>query len=225
MDNLPGRPARCDTMVHMTSSETVRARRRAPWVDVRFLLGIVLILASVAGVWFVVSVARQTAPAIAAATTLVPGDVISATDVRVVEVALGTLDEAYLSPEELELGAVTTRTVAAGELLPHDAVGAGEDAASTTIVLHTATDVPASVSAGSVVEVWAAPLAEGGGYETPRILVPDATVVSVARDDAVIGTADVALEVVIPRADVSVALAAMADQSALSVVPAVGGGR
>ena len=72
-------------MVHMTSSETVRARRRAPWVDVRFLLGIVLILASVAGVWFVVSAARQTAPAIAAATTLVPGDVISATDVRVVE--------------------------------------------------------------------------------------------------------------------------------------------
>ena len=62
----------------MTSSETVRARRRAPWVDVRFLLGIVLILASVAGVWFVVSAARQTAPAIAAATTLVPGDVISA---------------------------------------------------------------------------------------------------------------------------------------------------
>ena len=92
-------------------------------------------------------------------------------------------------------------------------------------MLHTATDVPASVSAGSVVEVWAAPLAEDGGYETPRILVPDATVVSVARDDAVVGTADVALEVVIPRADVSVALAAMADQSALSVVPAVGGGR
>ena len=150
---------------------------------------------------------------------------VTATDVRVVEVALGTLDEAYLSPEELELGAVTTRTVAAGELVPHDAVGADEDAASTTIVLHTATDVPASVSAGSVVEVWAAPLAEDGGYETPRILVPDATVVSVARDDAVVGTADVALEVVIPRADVSVALAAMADQSALSVVPAVGGGR
>ena len=101
----------------MTSSETSRVRR-APWVDVRFLLGIVLIVASIAGVWFVVSAARQTAPMIAAARTLTPGEVITATDVRVVDVALGTLDEAYLAPDELTIGAIATRTVNAGELVP-----------------------------------------------------------------------------------------------------------
>jgi len=208
----------------MTSSETSRVRR-APWVDVRFLLGIVLIVASIAGVWFVVSAARQTAPMIAAARTLTPGEVITATDVRVVDVALGTLDEAYLAPDELTIGAIATRTVNAGELVPHDAVGAGEDAATTVVVLTSSTDVPASVDAGSVVEVWAAPLLERGVYDTPRILVPDATVVSVGRDDAMVGRGKVSLEVVIPRADVAAALAAMSDESVLSVVPAVGGGR
>ncbi|GAA1956475.1 SAF domain-containing protein [Microbacterium aquimaris] len=208
----------------MTSSDTSRVRR-APWVDVRFLLGIVLIVASISGVWFVVSAARQTAPMIAAARTLTPGEVITATDVRVVDVALGTLDEAYLAPDELTIGAIATRTVNAGELVPHDAVGAGEDAATTVVVLTSSTDVPASVDAGSIVEVWAAPLLERGVYDAPRILVPDATVVSVGRDDAMVGRGEVSLEVVIPRADVAAALAAMSDESALSVVPAVGGGR
>ncbi|MDZ8171103.1 SAF domain-containing protein [Microbacterium xanthum] len=208
----------------MSSSASARARR-APWVDVRFLLGIVLVVASIVGVWFVVSAARQTTPAIAAARTLIPGDVIAATDVRVVEVALGALGESYLRPDDLAIGAIATRTVAAGELVPYDAVGAGEDAATTVVVLHSSTDVPASVDTGSVVEVWAAPLLERGVHDTPSILVPDATVVSVARDEAVVGRDEVALEVVIPRADVSAVLTAMSDESALSVVPTVGGDR
>ncbi|GAA3205803.1 SAF domain-containing protein [Microbacterium terregens] len=209
----------------MTAIETARPRPRAFWGDARFILGILLVVASVAGVWFVVAAARQTAPAFAASRTIVPGQAISSDDVRVVEVALGQVGEAYLSPDALADGLVATRTIESGELVPRTAVGDAAGLRTTSLVLRSAVDVPASVGAGSVVEVWAAPLLERGRYDAPRILVADATVVSVTRDDSMIGGGSAALEVVIPRADVAAALAAMADESALSVIPTSGATR
>ena len=49
-------------------------------------------------------------------------------------------------------------------------------------------------------------------------------VVSVTRDDSMIGGGAAALELVIPRSEVAATLAAMADESALSVVPTSGAG-
>lgn len=210
-------------MERMTALEPPRRRPRAFWSDARFFLGIVLIAASVAGVWFVVGMARQTTPVYAAARTIVPGQTLTADDLRVVEVALGQLGESYVGADALRAGMVAVRTIASGELVPHSAVGAPDAATTTTVVLRSAVDVPGSVVPGTTVEVWAAPLRERGVYDAPRILVADATVVSVTRDDSMIGGGAASLELVIPRADVAAALAAMSDQSALSVVPSAGG--
>ncbi|MDJ1112971.1 SAF domain-containing protein [Microbacterium dauci] len=206
----------------MTSAETVRPKPRAFWADARFLLGIALIVASVAGVWIVVASARQTAPVFAAARTIVPGEIVEASDLHVVEVALGQSGDAYASPTSLEPGAVATRTIEAGELVPRTAMADAAAATTTTVVVRTVGDVSASVTTGSVVEVWAAPPGERGEYGTPRILVPSATVVAVSRDDAVVSGEDVSLELVIARADVAATLAALGDGSGLSVVPISG---
>ncbi|MEU1972455.1 SAF domain-containing protein [Microbacterium sp. NPDC019599] len=209
----------------MTALDSARPRPRAFWGDARFFLGILLIAASIAGVWFVVSAARQSVPVFAATRTIVPGDAVAADDVRLVEVALGQVGEAYLTAEALDEGLVATRTVAEGELVPQSAVDAASTAATTTVVVHSAVEVPSSVAAGSVVEVWEAPLLEHGGYDVPRILVADATVVAVTSDDSMIGGGAASLELVIPRADVAAVLEAMADESALSVVPTAGAAR
>lgn len=184
----------------------------------RFFLGIVLVAASVAGVWFVVSASRQTVPVFAAARTIVPGEAVSGDDVRVVDVALGQVGGAYLDADALTDGLVAVRTIESGELVPQSAVGDAAAAHTTSVVLRSAVDVPGSVEAGTVVEVWAAPQIEGG-YDEPRILVADATVVSVTRDDSMIGAGSAALELVIARSEVAAMLAAMADEAALSVVP------
>ncbi|BDV30084.1 SAF domain-containing protein [Microbacterium terricola] len=207
----------------MSAVEPVPARSRAFWGDIRFVLGIVLIIVSIAGVWLVVSAARQTAPVYAAARTIVPGESVSTADLRVVEVALGQVGESYLSPDGFQEGAVATRTIESGELVPQSAVGAAQAATTTSVVIRSAVDVPASVGEGSTVEVWAAPAGEDGEYEAPRILVADVTVVSVTRDDSMLGGGAASLELVIPRAEVAAVLAAVADEAALSVVPAVGG--
>lgn len=206
------------------ASDPVRTPRRAFWGDARFFLGVLLVAASVAGVWLVVTAARQTVPVYAAAHTLVPGQVIEPGDLEVVDVALGALAGAYLPAEHSAGALVATRTVEAGELVPAASVGEARSARTTNVVVRSAVDVPASVGAGAVVEVWAAPIREDGGYDEPRVLVADATVVSVTRDDSMIGGGAAALELVIPRADVSATLAAMADESALSIVPATGAG-
>lgn len=209
----------------MTALGTVRPRPRPFWGDARFFLGILLVIASVAGVWFVVSASRQTVPAFAATRTIVPGEAISSDDVRLVDVSLGQVGDAYLDPDALDDGLVATRTIESGELVAHSAVGDAAAVRTTSVVLRSAVDVPGSVRAGSVVEVWAAPLVERGSYDVPRILVADATVVSVTRDDSMIGGGSAALEIVIRRADVASTLAAMADDSALSVVPTSGAAR
>lgn len=195
------------------------------WADARFVLGIVLIVASVAGVWLLVTTSRQTSPAYAAARTIVPGEVITADDLRVVDVALGALGDAYLTDGDVEAGLVASRTIAEGELVADSAVTDAASTRTTTVVVRSTVDVPAAVEAGSIVEVWAAPQVERGDYETPRILVPDATVVAVTRDDAVGGGAQAAVEIVIPRADVAAVLAAISDQAALSVIPTAGAAR
>lgn len=206
----------------MSTVEPTRSRRRAFWSDARFFLGILLVVISIAGVWFVVSSARQTVPAFAASRTIVAGEALTEDDVRLVDVALGRVGDAYLAQNALDDDLVLTRTIAEGELVPRSAVDDAAQTLVTTVVLRSSIDVPGSVKAGTVVEVWRAPLIERGRYDTPRILVADATVVSVTRDDSMIGGGASALELVIPRSDVAETLAAMSDESALSIVPTVG---
>lgn len=208
--------------VVMTTPDTVRPRPRAFWADARFLLGIALILASVAGVWLVVASARQTEPVFAAARTIVPGETVSADDLRVVDVALGPAGDVYASPASLTPGGVATRTIEEGELVPRLAVGDAAAVATTSVVIRTTGDVSAAVDTGSVVEVWAASPGEAGDFDAPSILVPSATVVSVERDDAVVSGSQVSIELVIARADVAATLAAVGDGSSLSVVPVAG---
>lgn len=225
MDSLRADGSVSATMGAMTVSDSARRRPRAFWNDARFFLGIALIAASVAGVWFVVAAARQTTPVYAVTRTVVSGETVTASDIRQVDVALGSASDAYLSAAVPAEGMVATRTLPAGELVPQDALQTRADAETTVVVLRSAVEVPASVQKGSVVEVWSAAQVERGVYDTPRVLVDDATVVSVSRDDSMIGGGGVLLEVLVPRSDVAAALAAMTDQSALSVVPASGSGR
>lgn len=196
-----------------------RPRPRAFWADARFLLGIVLIVGSIAGVWAVVVAARQTTPVWAAARTIVPGEEISADDLQVVDVALGAVGERYLGAQALAPGTVAARTVERGELLTRSSLASAGSADVTTVVIQISGDVPASVGTGAAVEVWAAPQLERGRYDTPHVLVPAATVLSVTRGDSVMGGGETSLELVIDRSDVAATLAALADGSSLSVVP------
>ncbi|WP_235559073.1 SAF domain-containing protein [Microbacterium sp. Leaf351] len=187
------------------------------------MLGIALVLASVAGVWGVIAAARQSTTVLVAARTILPGEAVGADATTTAEVVLGSGVDAYVLADTLAADAVATRTIEVGELVHRTAVGAPERATATTVVLRAAGDLPGEVRVGSTVDVWAAPAIEGGGYDTPRILVAGAIVVALPASDAVVSRQGSAVEVSVPRADLVDVLAATANDARVTVVPASGG--
>lgn len=217
MDNPPAAAAARCSMWCMTAPPVPRPR--AFWADARFLLGIVLVMASIAGVWSVVASARQTVPVLAAGRTIAAGDTVDADDLRVVDVALASLRETYLAPGELEPGAVAVRTIGVGELVPTGAVGDEADLEVTTIVVSLDHAVPQTVAAGSRVEVWHAPQRERGVFDAPRVLVADATVRDIRVAEGVMAQATADVELVLDRSDVAATLDAIAGDDAISIIP------
>lgn len=190
------------------------------WSDVRFFIGIALVAASIAAVWFIVTSARETAPTLQTTRTIVVGEVLTSADFRTVDVGLGVLADDYLTPAELAPGLIATRTIPAGELLPRTATAPADSARTTTVVIDSAAAVPESIEAGSLVELWsAAPQADARGFETPAVLVSAATVAAVIPAQGMMSRGGTTLEIVIDRSEVGAVLAAITDGSVLSVVP------
>lgn len=209
----------------MTSNP--RPRRRLI-NDTRFLVGLLLVCVSVAGVWFVVTSARQTIPVLQANRTILAGEKLVSSDFRAVDVSLGTVSDLYLTPELLTPGLVATRTLHDGELVPITGTSDSAQANTTTIVLNSALAVPAAVTAGSNVEVWHAPPKDTRSTKetkiaAPRVLLPRATVASVAEGTGVMSGAQSTLELVIDRNELADVLTAVSSGATLWVVP-VGAG-
>ncbi|MDR2998663.1 MAG: SAF domain-containing protein [Microbacterium sp.] len=195
--------------------------RRSFLADTRFLIGIALVIASIAGVWLLVGAARQTTPVLQASRTIVLGEPLGSSDFQVVEVGLGTLTDDYLAPQDLEPGMIAARTIDEGELVPRSGATDAGDGRTTTIVITSTGAIPAGVKAGSAVELWQAPPSEDGrSFGDPRILVPDGVVASVAEPEGMLNDARTDVELVIDRTDVADVLSAITGGSALSVIPA-----
>ena len=116
------------------------ARRRL-WFDPRFAIGLLLIVASVAGVVAIVGAADSTVLVYAAREPLAPGDRIDSGDLVGTSVRLDGAERLYLVPDDLpDDGLVVTKAVAEGELVPASAVGAAAGERQTSIVLSRKID-------------------------------------------------------------------------------------
>lgn len=194
--------------------------RRAFWGDVRFLIGIALVVISIAGVWAIVSSSGRTTPVLQAHRTIVEGEALSSADFQAVDVSLGALTDDYLAPQDLKPGEVAARTLAEGELVPATAIATAESSRRTTIVVESGTGIPEDVSAGTLVDLWQAPpLPDGRGFDVPRALVSDVVIGTVVEAEGMLASDTAMVEVVIDRADVADVLAAITGGAALSVVP------
>lgn len=194
--------------------------RRAFWADLRFVIGLALIAASIAGVWAVVSAAGATEPVLQTSRAIVQGEVITADDLRVVEANLGALADDYLAPASLEEGVVAARTLGEGELVPRSALADADARRTTTVVIASSMGVPQDVVAGTVVELWETPVStEDGEAPAPRVLVGDAIVHTLVAEDTMLSGGTTGVELVIERGAVTDVLAAIAGGASLSIVP------
>jgi hypothetical protein len=205
-------------------------RKRSFWFDPRFAIGLVLVVASVAGVVGLVSQANASVDVFAARTTLTPGQHVAASDLVSTSVRAGQIQKLYLSAAQVpSSGVVMTRAVAAGELIPASAVGSSAGAGLTSVVVSVNSALAASVGAGSRVDLWSAAQAttapgestgaNPGAFEAPTVLVSSAIVVRIIEQKNLVATSGASVELLVPKADTASVLDAIANGAALSVVP------
>ena len=197
------------------------ARPRA-LLDPRLLLGLSLVLISVAGVVGIVSFADRTVAVYAAPQALSPGERVQAADLVQRNVSLDGADPLYLRVGSLPPeGLIVTRPVSRGELLPAAAVGDAAQADLTSVVVQVAGRVSAAVAPGASVDIWASPAADaaGTGVDPPTVVASRATVVQVLPDEGLVSRTQVAVEVLVPRARIAQLLQASSSGAALALVP------
>jgi hypothetical protein len=139
-------------------------RRRRNALDLRLVLGVLLVVGSVAGVVGIVAAADRRVTVYAAGSALTPGERIDAGDLVQRSVALDGADRLYLAVGGIPSGGmVVTQPVAKGQLLPTSAVGSTAGVRSTSLVLHLATRVSGAVVPGASIDIWAAPDPDAAG--------------------------------------------------------------
>lgn len=198
---------------------------RAFWLDIRFLIGVLLVAGSVAGVVAVVAAADETVEIYAARDTLLPGDRVSEAELVARPVRLAEADRTYLTVGDLPAdGVVLTRPVAQGELLPRSVLGDAADVESASVMVSITGELAEAVAPGAAVDLWSSP--SGGAGEDlgpPAVLVPEATVARIAEPEGMVVAGDaVSVELLVPDDRVARVLEAVAAEDALALVP-VGG--
>lgn len=191
---------------------------RRTWMDPRLVIGVALVLVSLAGVGFVVQQAARTEIAWAATRTLLPGETVAAADVQQVEVRMQQSRDRYVAASTPPVGMVVASTVGEGEVLPLRTVGTAASLDRSAVVIDVGTALPSAVRTGSLVDIWTAVQTEDG-YGPATVLIDSAIVVGVLEDEGILASSAQQLELLVPTDQTALLLEAMSNEHMLSVVP------
>lgn len=209
-----------------TQPRQARRLERPGWRDLRLVVGLLLVLLSVAGGVRLVASLDDTTPVYAATRDLLPGQPVAAQDVVPVDVRLDDALARYVDGSAaLAPGTHLLRPVAAGELVPAAALGTARQALDKTVSVPVEASALHTLSTGSVVDVWVSHRdgeALGEAYLDPRLLLAGAVVERVPQEGtglgAGLGRSSVA--VVVPADRVGDVIAAVDQGARVTLVPA-----
>ena len=180
----------------------VPRRVRPPrWLDLRVVLGVLLVLGSVLLGGRIISAADATVRVWAAAADLAPGTELAPDDLVAVDVRLDATAESYLSAASRPEGRVLARAVGAGELLPRSVLEEPADQVQLALPVQ-AGYVPPGLDRGQLIDVYAvadpaagAGLVAGGAV---TVVVRRAPVQAISgRSEGVLSTPTTAVQVVV----------------------------
>src|SRR3954452_7567982 len=133
----------------------VPRRVRPPrWLDLRLVLGVLLVLGSVLVGARVVTAADATVPVWSAAGDLAAGTVLAEEDLVAVSVRLDDVAGQYLATSTRPAGRVLGRAVQAGELVPRSSLEEATGLVQLALPVQ-AGYVPPSLARGQIVDVYA----------------------------------------------------------------------
>ncbi|MBN2176686.1 MAG: hypothetical protein JW722_03410 [Demequinaceae bacterium] len=192
---------------------------RPGWTDPRLIVGLLLIVLSVWGTTLVVSRADRTEPFLVAKGTLTPGTVLSDSNVLVSNVRIG---DGYIPADDAPWGAVVTRTISPGELIPQSAVSGSDEFDLRPVAVESALPLAAGIVPGAIVDVW---LTREGLMGTESVLVASGLVIDqVDQGSGSFSQGAETVYVLVPARDVGDFLATLAEEGEVVVVGIPGGG-
>lgn len=171
----------------MQAAEAIvpRAHARLRRIDLRVAVGLLLMLVAVVGGASLIKTAQARTSVLVAAGAVEPGEVIEASDLRVVEVSLsGGIAHVPASMREQIVGRVATEPLWEGKLLGPSSVAESPPLPAGTVAMSLSLKpdraVAGSVRAGDHVAVIAS-TAPGRGESRTTILFPSVPVLAVSR--------------------------------------------
>jgi hypothetical protein len=202
---------------------------RPSWRDSRLVVGVVLVLLSMTVGAKAIAAADDTVPMYAASASLVPGQPVTQSDVRRVDVQLGADRSRYVAADhEIAPDTFALRDVRPGELLPRSALGtrAGIDVKPVSVPVEGGG--AAQLGAGSIVDVWVN--ARDGSSAAEKYGKPVKTLQAapVARTPEAngggLGAASgiTAVQIMVPEASVQALIAAIDQGARITLVPVPG---
>jgi hypothetical protein len=206
---------------------TAARLRRPSWRDSRLIVGLLIVLASVALGARVVAAADDTVPVYAAGTTLVTGHALRTADLTVVRVRLGAGTAAYLRAQApLPAGAILLHGLGQGELIPMSAVGAAAGLQVRPVTVPLEGGPPAGLRVGARVDVWSStrdPAAGATAYKPPLRLAEAVEVSALTTGDGGLAAAQGgSVQVLLGPSELPSTLDALANGARLVLVPVPG---
>lgn len=215
-------------MAELPKPTAVRLRKPS-WRDSRLVVGLVLVLLSMAIGAKVIASANDTVPMYAAAAALVPGQPVGQKDVKRVDVQLGPNAARYVAADhDIAANTFALRDIRPGELLPRSALGSKADVNLKPVSVPVDGGGAAQLTAGSIVDVWVNARDRSSSadkYGSPVKTLEGATV---ARTPDTTGgglgaaSGTTAVQVMVPDAGVQALIAAIDQGARITLVPVPG---
>jgi hypothetical protein len=136
-----------------SASPTPRRTTRPSWLDLRLVLGVVLVLVAVLFGAVVLSSADQRGPVWAVSHDIAAGTVLKASDLKSVRVQLGSAAQQYLATGEAVAGKQVQHALRAGQLLPRAEVAEPDVGITITLPVRSE-NTPPRLSGGDRITVW-----------------------------------------------------------------------
>jgi hypothetical protein len=171
------------------------------WLDLRLVLGVLLVLGSVLVGARVVTAADATVPVWAVTADLAPGTVLAQGDLVAVPVRLDDVASSYLATSTHPEGRVLAHGVRAGELLPRSVLDEPTGLVQLALPVQ-AGFVPPGLTRGQLVDVYAvadpvAGAAAAGGGDVDRIVAAAPVQAVSGRGEGVLSSATTTVQVVV----------------------------
>jgi hypothetical protein len=172
----------------VTTAAAAARLKKPSWRDPRLLVGILLVLASLAGVIVLVGTADRTIQVYAARESIAVGQKVSKDDLTIVKVRLDDVESSYVTLEDgLPEGKVAVQRVAKNQLLPQESLGAADTLNRKPVAISIQESLPSQAVAGSRVDVWVALPDARAGFGTPQLLLPGAEIAQVTEGASTLG--------------------------------------